>query len=257
MMASQLSISPEIWVKEICKSFKSDRKKICALDNISLKVESGSFVSILGPSGCGKSTLLNIIAGLELADSGIVTVNGEIINHPERHRMMLFQEAALFPWFNVLGNVTYGLRMKDLSAKERKDVALYYLKMVGLEKFANCQVYQLSGGMKQRVAFARALAPNPHILLMDEPFGALDAMTCEQLYDDVQNIWKTRKKTILLVTHNVREAVALSEKVILFSNSPGKVIREFKIELPYPRFIHDPEITNWSEAILTELRNNA
>ncbi len=257
MTALHHTVSPEIRVQSICKYYKSDRKKICVLDNISLRAESGSFVSILGPSGCGKSTLLNIIAGLELADSGIVTVNDEIINHPERHRMMLFQEAALFPWFTVLGNVTYGLRMKPLSAKERKDVALYYLKMVGLEKFANNHAYQLSGGMKQRVALARALAPNPHILLMDEPFGALDTMTCEQLYDDVQTIWKTRKKTILLVTHNVREAIALSEKVILFSGSPGKVVREFKIDLPYPRFIHDPQITHWSETILNELRSNS
>jgi ABC-type nitrate/sulfonate/bicarbonate transport system ATPase subunit len=160
----------------------------------------------VGPSGCGKSTLLNIIAGLEKPDGGQVLADGKPITQPGRDRMMMFQESALFPWLDVMGNVLFGLKLKPgLNAKERREVAEFYLNLVGLKKFSRSNIHQLSGGMKQRVALARALAPNPRVLLMDEPFAALDALTREQLYGDLQKIWETRKKTILFVTHNVRE----------------------------------------------------
>ena len=201
-----------------------------ALDDVSLEVGEGEFVCLVGPSGCGKSTLLNIIAGLELPDEGRVVADGAPVTGPGRDRMMMFQESALFPWLDVLDNVLFGLKLKPgLTAAERREVAEFYLKLVGLEKFKHAYVHELSGGMKQRVALARALAPNPRVLLMDEPFAALDALTREQLYGDLQRIWQARKKTIVFVTHNVREACCLGDRVVLFSPHPG----------PHPRAVQD------------------
>lgn len=245
-----------IIVENVSKFFTSNLGRTQALDNISFCAREGEFVAILGPSGCGKSTLLNIVAGLESCDHGNVRVNVENVKQPERHRMMMFQESALFPWYNVIQNVAYGLRFKKgLKRTDHADVALYYLNLVGLKKHAYSRIYQLSGGMKQRVALARALAPNPQILLMDEPFSALDAVTCEQLYKDVQRIWKTQHKTILLVTHNIREAIVLAQRIILLSPHPGRVIHELKMDLPYPRNLHDAtvsELTNKITAILNQ-----
>ncbi len=209
-------------VENVSKTFKTRTGLVHALDNVSLQVGEGEFVCLVGASGCGKSTLLNIIAGLEKPDSGTVTADGLRVTQPGRERLVMFQESALFPWLDVMSNVLFGLKMKPhLSSKDRKEVARYYLELVGLSRFERANIHELSGGMKQRVALARALAPNPRMLLMDEPFAALDALTREQLYGDLQQIWESRRKTIIFVTHNVREAACLGDRVL--SSLPTRV----------------------------------
>lgn len=242
-------------VEGVSKLFLSKRAKVHALDNVSFQVGEGDFVCLVGPSGCGKSTLLSIIAGLEAPDMGRVLADGKVVNEPGRDRMVMFQESALFPWLDVIGNVMFGLKLKpNLNNKERLEVAKFYLKLVGLERFIHSNVHELSGGMKQRVALARALAPNPRVLLMDEPFAALDALTREQLYGDIQRIWETRKKTIVFVTHNVREAACLGNRVILFSPNPGRVREEFTIDLPRPRDINSVQLASYSSPITGALK---
>src|SRR5881409_99692 len=200
-------------IEGVSKSFRSASGTVLALDRVSLNVAESEFVCLVGASGCGKTTLLNIIAGLEKPDSGTVQADGKPITGPGRERLVMFQEPALFPWLNVFGNVLFGLKLKpNLTKKDRHDVAKYYLELVGLSRFERANIHELSGGMKQRVSLARALAPNPRVLLMDEPFAALDALTREQLYGDIQEIWKARRKTIVFVTHNVREAACLGDR---------------------------------------------
>src|SRR5207249_193591 len=230
--------------------FRTRRAAVHALDNVSLTVREGEFVCLVGPSGCGKSTLLNIVAGLESADQGQVLADGKLVTGPGRERMMMFQESALFPWLDVMDNVLFGLKLKpNLNRRERQDVAQYYLKLVGLEKFTYANIHELSGGMKQRVALARCLAPNPRVLLMDEPFAALDALTREQLYGDIQEIWEKRCKTIIFVTHNVREAACLGDRVVLFSPHPGRICEEFQIDLPRPRDINSVALAKYATDI--------
>lgn len=244
-------------IRGVSKRFVSGKRSVQALDDVSLDVNEGEFVCLVGPSGCGKSTLLNIVAGLDRADSGEVSADGQPITAPGRDRMVMFQEAALFPWLDAIGNVMFGLRLKPgLDDAERRKVAEFYLQLVGLEKFHRAFVHELSGGMKQRVALARALAPNPRVLLMDEPFGALDALTREQLYGDIQRIWQQRKKTIVFVTHNVREAVCLGDRVVLFSPHPGRIREQFKIDLPRPRDINSVELARHATAITAALKNH-
>ena len=242
-------------VKDVSKSFTTRRGWLQALDCVSLTVNEGEFVCLVGPSGCGKSTLLNLIAGLDTPDSGELVSDGQPIKGTGRERMVMFQEHALFPWLDVLDNVLFGLKLKpNLTPKDRIEVARYYLHLVGLERFAHANIHELSGGMKQRVALARALAPNPRVLLMDEPFAALDAMTREQLYDDLQLIWENRKKTIIFVTHNVREAVCLGDRVILFSPNPGRIREEFKVTLPRSRDINSVELASMATEITRQLK---
>ena len=242
-------------VKDVSKSFTTRRGWLQALDCVSLTVNEGEFVCLVGPSGCGKSTLLNLIAGLDTPDSGELVSDGQPIKGTGRERMVMFQEHALFPWLDVLGNVLFDLKLKpNLTPKDRIEVARYYLHLVGLERFAHANIHELSGGMKQRVALARALAPNPRVLLMDEPFAALDAMTREQLYDDLQLIWEKRKKTIIFVTHNVREAVCLGDRVILFSPNPGRIREEFKVTLPRSRDINSVELASMATEITRQLK---
>jgi len=250
------NVAPErIEVSGVSKSFVTKRATVHALDNVTLRVGEGEFVCLVGPSGCGKSTLLNIIAGLDFPDSGEVLANGEPVTGPGRDRMVMFQEHALFPWLDVMGNVLFGLRLKPgLNEKERLEVAKYYLQLVGLEKVHHANIHELSGGMKQRVALARALAPNPRVLLMDEPFAALDALTREQLYGDIQRIWEARRKTIIFVTHNVREAACLGDRVLLFSPNPGRIQAEFKISLPRPRDINSVDLAHYSTEITVALK---
>ncbi len=239
----------------VSKWFRQGVVETHALDDVSLQVDEGEFVCLVGPSGCGKSTLLNMIAGLEFADEGSIMADGKKVTEPGRDRMVMFQESALFPWLNVIGNVLFGLKLKpNLTKKEREEVAMYYLKLVGLEKYAKSNIHELSGGMRQRVALARSLAPNPRVLLMDEPFAALDAMTREQLYGDLQEIWQARKKTIIFVTHNVREAVCLGDRVILFSPHPGRIREQFKIDLPRPRDINSPSLAHYATEITRALK---
>ena len=247
----QLVKPAKLEVVGVSKWFREGVVKTQALDDVSLHVDEGEFVC---PSGCGKSTLLNLIAGLEFPDSGTVKADGRTVAGPGRERMVMFQESALFPWANVLGNVLFGLKRKPgLKDSERLEVARYYLKLVGLERFERSNIHELSGGMKQRVALARALAPNPRLLLMDEPFGALDAMTREQLYGDLQEIWAVRHKTIIFVTHNVREAACLGDRVVLFSPNPGRIREQFKIDLPRPRVFNSPSLAEHATEITRAL----
>jgi NitT/TauT family transport system ATP-binding protein len=242
-------------IDNVSKSFQSASGTVLALDHVSLQVNEGEFVCLVGASGCGKTTLLNIIAGLEKPDSGNVLADGKPITSPGRDRLVMFQEPALFPWLDVFGNVLFGLKLKpNLTNKDRRDVAKYYLELVGLTRFERANIHELSGGMKQRVALARALAPNPRVLLMDEPFAALDALTREQLYGDLQRIWEERKKTIVFVTHNVREAACLGERVLLFSPHPGRIQEEFAVDLPRPRDINSVDLASYATKIIRSLR---
>jgi len=242
-------------IDNVSKSFQSASGTVLALDHVSLQVDEGEFVCLVGASGCGKTTLLNIIAGLEKPDSGNVLADGKPITSPGRDRLVMFQEPALFPWLDVFGNVLFGLKLKpNLTNKDRRDVAKYYLELVGLTRFERANIHELSGGMKQRVALARALAPNPRVLLMDEPFAALDALTREQLYGDLQRIWEERKKTIVFVTHNVREAACLGERVLLFSPHPGRIQEEFAVDLPRPRDINSVDLAGYATKIIRSLR---
>jgi NitT/TauT family transport system ATP-binding protein len=242
-------------IDNVSKSFQSASGTVLALDHVSLQVDEGEFVCLVGASGCGKTTLLNIIAGLEKPDSGNVLADGKPITSPGRDRLVMFQEPALFPWLDVFGNVLFGLKLKpNLTNKDRRDVAKYYLELVGLTRFERANIHELSGGMKQRVALARALAPNPRVLLMDEPFAALDALTREQLYGDLQRIWKERKKTIVFVTHNVREAACLGERVLLFSPHPGRIQEEFVVDLLRPRDINSVDLAGYATKIIRSLR---
>lgn len=241
----------------VSKWFREGVVQTHALDNVSLSVDEGEFVCLVGPSGCGKSTLLNMIAGLDFPDQGTIMADGKQVIEPGRDRMVMFQESALFPWLDVLGNVLFGLKLKpNLTAKERVEVAQFYIQLVGLERYAKSNIHELSGGMRQRVALARSLAPNPRVLLMDEPFAALDAMTREQLYGDLQKIWAARKKTIVFVTHNVREAACLGDRVILFSPHPGRIREEFKIDLPRPRDINSPSLAEHATEITRALKSH-
>jgi len=245
-------------VEDVSKWFRTSRQTVHALDHISLNISEGEFVCLVGPSGCGKSTLLDIIAGLATPDEGRVMADNAPVLNPGRHRLVMFQESALFPWLNVIGNIMFGLKLKPgLRNKERLEVAKFFLQLVGLEKFAAAHVHELSGGMKQRVALARALAPNPRVLLMDEPFAALDALTREQLYSDIQRIWEKRRKTIVFVTHNVREAVCLADRVILFSRNPGRIREQFDIPIPRPRDINSIELAQHAAQITRALKGHS
>jgi NitT/TauT family transport system ATP-binding protein len=252
------NVAPEkLVVEHVSKWFRTRRASVHALDDVSLQVREGEFVCLVGPSGCGKSTLLSIIAGLEVPDEGRVLADGKPVTGPGRERMVMFQESALFPWLDVLGNMMFGLKLKPkLTNKERREVAEYYLQLVGLEKFTHANIHELSGGMKQRVALARALAPNPRVLLMDEPFAALDALTREQLYGDIQHIWEQRRKTIIFVTHNVREAACLGDRVVLFSPHPGRIQEEFPVNLPRPRDINSVDLAKYSTEIMRALKRH-
>jgi NitT/TauT family transport system ATP-binding protein len=225
-----------------------------ALQNIDLEIEQGEFVCIVGPSGCGKSTLLHLLAGLDRPTTGEITVDGSPVTGPGTDRILLFQELGLFPWLTVRQNVEFGLKMAGVSKTERKDRARIFLRMVHLSHFEDHYIHQLSGGMKQRVALARSLALRPKILLMDEPFAALDAQTRDMLHDELERIWKETSPTIVFVTHNVREAVRLGDRVLLMSFRPGRIKTEFHIDLRRPRHVEDSDVAYLSKEILGQLR---
>ena len=241
-------------LRGVSKSFDTKSERIAALEDINLEIRAGEFLCIVGPSGGGKSTLLNLIAGLEQPDSGQVWCDGELVIGPGPERVVIFQEAALFPWLTVLGNVEFGLRMRRVERRARRELALEALTLVHLLRFKDAYVHQLSGGMKQRAALARALVMDPEILLMDEPFAALDAQARDLLHGELQEIWAKTRKTILFVTHNVREAACLGDRVVLLTASPGRIKREFRVELRRPRQIEDPGVMDIARAVLTELR---
>jgi NitT/TauT family transport system ATP-binding protein len=228
------------------------------LNGIDLKINEGEFVTIVGPSGCGKSTLLNIIAGLDRPDLGSVLIRGATAssNTPSTKRIMIFQEGALFPWLNVQDNVEFGLKIAKVPKEKRRQVADRYIEMVGLSKFAESFVYQLSGGMKQRVAIARALSIEPEVLLMDEPFAALDVQTRDLLHEELVGIHKTTGKTILFVTHNINEAILLGDRVIVLSSVLKNIKKEFRIDIPRPRDPETPELYEIKKQILREFEGD-
>lgn len=245
----------KLQLKRVSKTFYTKKHQLTALEDISMEVKQGEFVCIIGPSGCGKSTLLNIIAGLEKTDRGEVLIDGHLVERPGPERVVMFQDDALFPWLNVLSNIEFGMKMKNITKKKRKSLALEFLRMVHLSTFQHSYVHELSGGMKQRVALARALVINPAILLMDEPFGALDAQTREILQAELQEIWSLTEKTIIFVTHNVREAVCLGDRVLVCSARPGRIKKEIIIDLPRPRRLGSLELIKVSNLIMQELRS--
>ncbi|MBC2580787.1 ABC transporter ATP-binding protein [Clostridium sp. DJ247] len=241
-------------VKGISKKFVTKHKETVTLDNINLSFKKGEFICLLGPSGCGKSTLLNIIAGLEKPTEGKMFLYDKEINDVGVDRAMMFQDSALFPWLKVIDNVEFGMKMAGVPKTERREKAMEYLKMVHLTKFKDSYIHELSGGMKQRVALARALTLDSEILLMDEPFSALDSQTKSILQLELQRVWWKTKKTIIFVTHNVEEAVLLADRVIVMSANPGRVKREFEIKLARPRTVENIDLTYVVSEVMKELK---
>lgn len=244
-------------VKRVFKAFEGQSvDRVYVLDDVSFKVEKNEFICIIGKSGCGKSTLLNLIAGFIKPDHGEIYVAGKLVENPSAEKGVVFQEHALFPWYTVLENVAFGLK---LARKENaKEIAKHYVKLVGLEEYEDKYPSSLSGGMAQRVGIARALATDPELLLMDEPLGALDAMTRENMRIELLNIWKKTKKTIVFITHSVPEAVYLADRVIVLKD--GKVKLDQKIELDRPRNPRSDEFLNYVhnlEGLLTEGNESA
>lgn len=226
---------PLIVIQNVNKTYKGVSGDVIALKDVNLIIDENEFVAIIGPSGCGKTTLLNILAGLETYDSGSVTVSGEAIVGPGIDRGVIFQQYALFPWLTVRKNMQFGLKYRGYTKAKQKEITDHYMEIVGLTEFADLYPKELSGGMKQRVAIARGYATSPKVLLMDEPFGALDAQTRAQLQEDVLKTWETERKTIFFITHDVEEAVLLSQRVVIMSARPGRVKETVKVDLPYPR----------------------
>lgn len=224
-------------IEGLSKSFSRKGKTITALEGFDLEVKEGEFVAIVGPSGCGKSTFLHMFGGFEPKDSGRMLLDGHEVVVPGIDRGMLFQEYALYPWRTVLGNVLWPLEAQSIAKAERNEIARNYIELVGLTDFINHYPNELSGGMKQRVALARLLALNPRVLLMDEPFGALDAMNRELLQEELERIWEQTRKTVLFVTHDIEEAIYLADRVIVFTARPGRIKADIRINLPRPRSI--------------------
>lgn len=242
-------------IEGVTKIFTGRARVVEALRPVNVEVQAGEFVCLLGPSGCGKSTLLSIIAGLESATEGVVLADERKVRGPGTDRVLLFQEAALFPWLDVQHNVEFGLRQAGMAGKKRANTAQHFIELVHLKGFERSYVHQLSGGMRQRVAIARALAIDPAILLMDEPFGALDALTRDRLHTELESIWASTRKTVLFVTHNVREAVALGDRVLVFSPRPGRIVQEFRIDLPRPRSLEDHLLVDQAATIMSVLQD--
>ncbi|AQQ54771.1 ABC transporter ATP-binding protein [Planococcus lenghuensis] len=241
-------------VKHINKVYlDQDQKPNTILKDINLSIQKGEFVSILGPSGCGKSTLLSMIAGLTGATSGDIIVDAKKVGKPGKDRGMVFQEAALFPWMTVTENVMFPLR-KELSKKEGLERARGFLAMVQLSNYANHYPHELSGGMQQRVSIARALAMDPAVLLMDEPFGALDEQTRSRLHGQLEKIWIDTKKTIVFVTHSISESIKLSDRIVVMGTRPGTVLTDIKVDIPRPREAHKQEMTALEEKIMALLK---
>jgi NitT/TauT family transport system ATP-binding protein len=247
--------APKLRLQEVSLSYKAESgSRLVALDGIDLDIRHGEFLCIVGPSGCGKSTLLHLIAGLQQPTSGSIFVDGTPVAGPGTDRILIFQEHGLFPWLTVRENIEFGMKMKGVPSAERKQKTEHYLRLVHLLQFKDSRPHQLSGGMRQRVALARALATEPDILLMDEPFAALDAQTRDLLHDELERIWSETGRTIVFVTHNVREAVRLGDRIVLLTFRPGRVKQDFQISLPRPRHIEETDVARTARDVLDCLR---
>ena len=236
MAGEARNLTPKVQIKDVKKIYEGRNGQTVALNGANLDIYDNEFICVVGPSGCGKSTLLNIIAGLHGPTSGEVLVDGVKVEGTGVDRGVVFQQYALFPWLTVKKNVEFGLTLKkELTKQQREEIAMKYIKMVGLEKFVNAYPKELSGGMKQRVAIARAYAVNPSLLLMDEPFGALDAQTRTQLQTELLKTWEEEMKTCFFITHDVEEAILLASRVVVMSARPGRIKEVIDIDIPYPR----------------------
>lgn len=260
MNSSDASPAVKLRLANVSKTFLNGTQTVEALAPLDLEVKEGEYVVLFGPSGCGKSTLLNLIAGFEAPTAGEITLEGKPITRPGSDRLMMFQEHALFPWLSVIKNVTYGLKNEPefrFRPGKQREAARSWLKMVHLEEFETALIHELSGGMKQRVALARALAPDPTVLLIDEPFPALDALVRGKLYGDLQDILTRTGKTILSVTHDSREAACLGDRVVIFTARPGRIKKEIRVDLPRPRDINDPKVAEYAGQIMSELEGQS
>ncbi|HYG59248.1 MAG TPA: ABC transporter ATP-binding protein [Symbiobacteriaceae bacterium] len=245
---------PCLQLRNVCKHFHTRQGKLHVLEGVNLHVRNGEFLCLLGPSGCGKSTLLHIMAGLELPDSGEVMIEGSPVTGPGPDRAVVFQDGALFPWLTVRDNVGFGLDLQPLTAAQRQERVDEALELVRLGRFAGSCIHELSVGMRQRVALARALALRPKVLLMDEPFAAMDAQTRNVMQEELQGIWHRTGHAIVLVTHNAAEAVRLGDRIAVLSFRPGKVRREVAIPYPRPRLADDPHVLEIRTFLLREMK---
>jgi NitT/TauT family transport system ATP-binding protein len=255
-LAAPVTPSVKLRIEQVVKTFQNATQTVEALQPISLDVHEGEYMVLFGPSGCGKSTLLNLVAGFEKPTDGKILLDGKEVKGPGNDRLMMFQEHALFPWLNVIDNVMYGLKWERayrFRFRARRRKAMELLDMVHLTEFARSSIHELSGGMKQRVALARALAPDPQVLLIDEPFPALDALVRAKLYAELQDILVRTRKTIFSVTHDPHEAACLADRVVIFTGRPGRLKAEIRIDLPRPRDINDPQVAEYARRIAAEL----
>lgn len=241
-MADKLTITPAkttaagaVRIIDVSKTFHVEKRNVHALDNVTLAIKSGEFISIVGPSGCGKSTLLRFLAGLDKPDGGRITVDGELIDKPSLKRGIVFQDHRLLPWFNVEKNIALSLHSVDGSEFEKRERVQYLIDLVGLTGFEKALPQELSGGMSQRAAIARGLAPRPPLLLLDEPLGALDSLTRSHLQDELLAIWEREKSTVVMVTHDVEEAIYLSDRIVVMNPRPGRIARIFDVDSTRPR----------------------
>lgn len=256
VLAQPATPQVKLRIEQVVKTFETSTQTVEALQPVSLDVHEGEYVVLFGPSGCGKSTLLNLVAGLEEPTDGKIVLDGQIVKGPGNDRLMMFQEHALFPWLNVIDNVMYGLKWERayrFRFRARRKKAMELLEMVHLTEFARSSIHELSGGMKQRAALARALAPDPQVLLIDEPFPALDALVRAKLYAELQDILVRTRKTILSVTHDPHEAACLADRVVVFTGRPGRLKAQIHVSLPRPRDINDPQVAEYARLISAEL----
>lgn len=234
-----------------------DNSDKATLNEIDLEIESGEFVCIVGASGCGKSTLLNLVAGLEKPTGGKILLDGEEVTGPGADRTVMFQEHGLFPWLNVIENVKFGMKLAGVPKDEQEQKAMHYLEMVHLEEYKDYPIHQISGGMRQRTALARALTMDSKVLLMDEPFSALDKQTSNRLREELQRIWMETKKTILFITHSVEEAVYLGDRVVALSPDTGRIASIISIDIERPRHVYSPEFVELRHKIMEQVRGEA
>jgi NitT/TauT family transport system ATP-binding protein len=246
-----LSGQAKLRMQHVGVAFERDGKNIPVLDNIDLEVKNGEFICVVGPSGCGKSTLLNLMAGFISPTEGVVEIDGAVVRGPDPRRILVFQDHGVFPWLTVEGNIEFGL--SGISGAERKKRVAHYVKMVRLEGFEHAYPPDLSGGMKQRLQVARALAMNPDVLFLDEPFGALDAITRVMMRNELLRIWQAERRTVLFVTHDVDEAVQLADRVIVLSSRPARIQNVHPVDIPHPRNISSARYLEHRDSLLREI----